>query len=152
MQNARQIEMALFRLRLGQKVNLEVRRGDEKLTYPVTVAERGDDPQRFADMVDPIKNMVRRLGILGIDIDTKVADMFPELRKKYGVVVAALTGDAAYTGDSLEGGDVIYAVNREPVTTVEALRQVLNSLKPTDPVVLQVERDSRLRYLTLTLE
>jgi hypothetical protein len=29
---------------------------------------------------------------------------------------------------------------------------VLNSLKPTDPVVLQVERDSRLRYITLTLE
>ncbi|MGA1995222.1 MAG: trypsin-like peptidase domain-containing protein [Bryobacteraceae bacterium] len=151
MQNARQLEMGLFRRRLGQKVNLEVERGDEKLTYPVTVAERDDDPQRFADMVDPIRNMVRRLGILGIDIDANVSDMFPELRKKYGVVVAARTGEAAYIGDSLEPGDVIYALNKEPVTSVEALKQVLNSLKPADPVVLQVQRDNKLRYVTLSL-
>ena len=39
----------------------------------VTTAERPDDPQRFADMVDPVKNMVNRLGILGIDIDQKIA-------------------------------------------------------------------------------
>ncbi|MGP8243228.1 MAG: trypsin-like peptidase domain-containing protein [Bryobacteraceae bacterium] len=151
-EDARQLEMALFRTRLGQKVNLEVQRGDEKLTYPVTVTETNDDPQRFADMVDPIKNVVNRLGILGIDIDTKVADMFPELRKQYGVVVAALTGGAAYIGDSLEPGDVIYALNQEPVTSVEALKQALNSLKPSDPVVLQVERDGKLRYVTLSPE
>jgi serine protease Do len=152
MQNARQLEMALFRLRLGQKVSVQVQRGDEKPVFSVTVVERENDPERFADMVDPIKNTVARLGILGIDIDAKVADMLPELRKKYGVVVAALTGQAAYIGDSLEPGDVIYALNQEPVTTVAALKQVLNSLKPTDPVVIQVERDSKLRYLTLSLE
>jgi S1-C subfamily serine protease len=77
--------------------------------------------------------------------------MFPELRKKYGVVVAARTGEAAYIGDSLEPGDVIYALNKEPVTSVEALKQVLNSLKPADPVVLQVQRDNKLRYVTLSL-
>jgi serine protease Do len=151
-ENARRLEVALYRMRLGQRVALEVKRGDERLTYPVTVVERDDDPQRFADMVDPIKNMVARLGILGINIDAKVSDMFPELRKKYGVVVAARTGQPAYIGDSLEPGDVIYALNQEPVTSVEALKQALNSLKPTDPVVLQVERESKLRYVTLTLE
>ena len=46
---------------------------------------------------------------------------------------------------------MIYALNKEPVTSVEALRQVLNSLKPTDPVVLQVQRDNKLRYVTLSL-
>ncbi|MGA2143504.1 MAG: trypsin-like peptidase domain-containing protein [Bryobacteraceae bacterium] len=152
LQNARELELALFRLRLGQKVDVQVQRGDEKPTFSVTVVERDDDPERFADMVDPIKNVVARLGILGIDIDAKVADMFPELRKKYGVVVAAITGGAAYIGDSLETGDVIYALNKEPITSVEALRQVLNSLKPTDPVVLQVERDGKLRFVTLSLE
>ena len=57
----------------------------------------------------------------------------------------------AYIGDSLEPGDVIYALNKEPVTSVEALKQVLNSLKPADPVVLQVQRDNKLRYVTLSL-
>ena len=151
-ENARRFEMALFRVQPGRKLSLEVQRGDQRLTYAVTVTEREDDPQRFADMVDPVKNTVARLGILGIDIDAKIADMFPELRKKYGVVVAARTGNAAYTGDSLEPGDVIYALNREPITSVDALRQALDHLKPTDPVVLQVERSSKLRYVILTPE
>ena len=32
-----------------------------------------------------------------------------------------------------------------------SLKQVLNSLKPADPVVLQVQRDNKLRYVTLSL-
>jgi len=152
MENARQFEVNLYRYRIGDKVNLEVLRGNSKLTYTVPVTEREDDPQRFADMVDPTKNLVHRLGILGVDIDAKVADMLPELRKKYGVVVAARAGDSPYVGDTLELGDVIFAVNDEPVTSVDALRKILDTFKDTEPLVLQVERESKLRYLTLTIE
>ncbi len=150
--DARQFEINLYRYRIGDKVTVEVLRGDSKLTYTVAVTEREDDPQRFADMVDPSKNLVPKLGILGINIDQKVADMLPELRKKYGVVVAARSGDSPYTGDALQLGDVIYSVNTSPVTSVDALRTILESVKDTDPLVLQVERDGKLRYLTLTIE
>ncbi|MEI9971271.1 MAG: hypothetical protein WDO73_04015 [Ignavibacteriota bacterium] len=40
------------------------------------------------DLVDPAKNLVNRLGILGIDVDEKVSGLLPDLRKHYGVVVA----------------------------------------------------------------
>ena len=152
MENARQFEVNLYRYRIGDKISLEILRGNSKLTYTVAVTEREDDPQRFADMVDPAKSLVPKLGVLGIDIDAKVADMLPELRKKYGVVVAARAGDSPYVGDNLELGDVIYSVNNEPVTNVDALRKVLDTFKDTDPLVLQIQRDSKLRYLTLTIE
>jgi S1-C subfamily serine protease len=74
------------------------------------------------------------------------------LRKKYGVVVAAAGGESPYSGDALKPGDVIYAVNTEPVTSVAALRKALDALKDTYPVVLQVERDGQLAYLTLEIE
>lgn len=115
------------------------------------IEEREDDPQRFADMVDPAKNTVSRLGILGIEIDRKIAAMLPELRKKYGVVVAARYGDSPYSGDSLVLGDVIYSVNT-PVTSVQALRAALDALKETDPLVMQVERRGRLLLVTMTIE
>ena len=152
MENARQFEVNLYRYRVGDKVNLEVLRGSSRLTYAVAVTEREDDPQRFADMVDPANNLVPKLGILGVDIDKKIAEMLPDLRKKYGVVVAARSGESVYSGDALRLGDVIYAVNTEPVTSVDALRKILDTLKDTDPLVLQVERDGKLRYLTLTSE
>jgi len=78
--------------------------------------------------------------------------MFPELRKKYGVVVAARSGESTYVGDTLQLGDVIYSVNNEPVTSVDALRAVLDTLKDTDPLVLQVQREGKLLYLTMTIE
>jgi len=152
MTNARQIDVNLYRYSVGQKVTLEILRQGSKFTFSVPVVQREDDPQRFADMVDPTKNLVPKLGILGITIDRKVAELLPELRNSYGVVVAARGGDSAYTGDSLQLGDVIYSVNTEIVTSVEALRAAIDNLKDTDPLVLQVERGGRLLYLTTTIE
>ena len=152
MENARQLEVNLYRYRVGQKVTVDVLRGKEQLSYPVAVIEREDDPERFADMVDPVKNIVPKLGILGIEIDKKVADLLPELRKQYGVVVAARSGDSPYSGDSLQLGDVIVAVNGTPVTSVAALKTEINKVKDTDPLVLQVQRSDRLMYLTMVVE
>jgi S1-C subfamily serine protease len=89
---------------------------------------------------------------LGISIDANIAAMVPDLRNSYGVVVSARGGDSPYSGDSLQLGDVIYAVNTEPVSSVEALRSALDGLKDSDELVLQIERDGRLMYLTMTME
>ena len=153
MQSARQLEVHLYRYAVGDKVKIEVMREQEKLTYSVAVVDRDeDDPQRFANLVDPEKNLVAKLGILGIDIDKTVAPLLPDLRKKYGVVVAAHSGESAYSGDALLPGDVIYAINTAPVSSVAILRAAVDKLKDTEPAVLQVEREGRLMFVTLEIE
>ena len=152
MENARQFDVNLYRYGVGQMVNIEVLRGKSHLTYPVEVTEREDDPERFADMVDPTKNTIAKLGILGIAIDQKIAQMLPDLRKQYGIVVAARSGESLYSGEGLELGDVIYSVNATPVTSIDALRSAIEALKEADPLVLQVERNGQLRYVTMTME
>jgi type II secretory pathway component PulC len=67
-------------------------------------------------------------------------------------VVAARAGQSLYTGDSLQLGDVIYSVNTVPVTSIEALRSAIDVFKDTDPLVLQVERNGRLLYVTMAIE
>lgn len=151
MEDARELEVALYRRALGEKVDIEVLRGTERLTFHVEVIEREDDPMRFADMVNPEKNIIARLGILGIDVDKRIAQMLPDLRMTYGVVVAARAAGSPYS-TTLDPGDVIHAVNNEPVTSVAALRQALDKRKTTDPTVLQIERDGRLMYLDLEPE
>jgi serine protease Do len=152
MENARQMEVSLYRYAVGSKIEIQVIRNGAKQSIQVTTAERRDDPQRFADLVDPAKNVVNRLGILGVDVDPKVAALLPGLRRDYGVVVAARGGDSSYAGDDLEVGDVIYAVNKMPVTDVASLRKALDALKDADSLVLQVERSGQLMYLTLEIE
>ena len=150
--NARQLEVDLYRYPVGAKVDLQIMRNGEKKVVQVATMERHGDPERFADMVDPAKNLVSRLGILGIDVDERVTSLLPDLRKHYGVVVAARGGDAAYSGDSLHLGDVIYELNNTPVTDVATLRKQLDQMKDTDAIVLQVEREGRLMYITLEIE
>jgi S1-C subfamily serine protease len=52
----------------------------------------------------------------------------------------------------LAQGDVIYAVNRKPVTRLGELRTMIEGFKPGDPVVLQLERRGELLYLAFTVE
>jgi serine protease Do len=152
MENARQMEVGLYRYPVGAKVDVLVVRNGVKKTVPVVTVEQADDPLRFADMVDPTRNLINRLGILGIDVDQKVAALLPDLREHYGVVVAARGGDSPYSGDSLQLGDVIYALNNSPVTDVASLRQQLDQLKDANALVFQVQRGGRLTYVTLETE
>lgn len=153
MMNARQFQTALYSIRLNQVIEVGVLRGTEKLTAKVTVSERDDDPFRFLDLVKPEESRVPKLGIVGVPITQEIAKVLPDTRMPYGIIVAARTGDAEYSGQGgLKLGDVIYSVNTTPVSTLEALRGAVDRLKITDPLVLQIERDGSLMYLTLSEE
>ncbi|HWZ33089.1 MAG TPA: trypsin-like peptidase domain-containing protein [Bryobacteraceae bacterium] len=152
MQDAPQLETAIYQMRLDDKVQLGVLRDSTKLEYTVPVTEREDDQNRFMDFVNPDDNLVPKLGILGIEISQKLSEMLPELRHEYGIVVAFRSPNAPFTGGPLEQGDVIYEVNRTPVITVKALRSTLESLKSGDTAVVQIQRSQKLLYLTLEFE
>jgi serine protease Do len=152
MQDAPQLETAIYQLRLEDKVQLSILRGDQKLEYTVPVTEREDDQNRFMDMVNPDDNLVPKLGILGIEINEKLSSMLPELRHEFGIVVAFRSPSPPFSGASLEQGDVIYEVNRSPVATVKSLKAALESLKAGDTAVLQIQRSEKLLYLTLEFE
>ena len=50
--------------------------------------------------------------------------------------------------NALEPADVIHAVNGKPVDSVESLRSTLEAIPDGAPMVLQVERDGLLSYVT----
>jgi serine protease Do len=153
MANARDFETALYSIALNQMVKIEALRGTQRVPVEVTVEERDDDPFRFLDLVKPEENRVVKLGIVGVPITKEIAQLLPETRKQYGVIVAARAGDAEYSGQGgLRPGDVIYTVNTTPVSSLESLRAAVDGLKATDPLVLQIERDGVLMYLTLSEE
>ncbi|HYM12866.1 MAG TPA: trypsin-like peptidase domain-containing protein, partial [Bryobacterales bacterium] len=152
MENARQLEVNLYRLPIRDKVALDVLRESGKLTIEVPVIERRNDPQRFADLVNPEDNLLPKLGILGIEIDRKIAALLPDLRIDSGIVVAARAAVSPYLGRELQAGDVIHGVNGVPVKSIAGLKTALDNVKPGAPLVLQIERDGRLMFVTLELE
>jgi serine protease Do len=123
-------------LRDGQKVELEV---------PVLVTHHSYD--QLTDLADAEKNLVPALGIVGIGITPRVADMVGSLRISSGVIVAAKAAEPSGFETPLQTGDVIHALNGQPVTSIDDLRADLKQIGPDAPVVLQVERDGHLLYV-----
>jgi serine protease Do len=148
-ENVRQFGTNLYRHAANAQVSLEVARADQRLTFDVPVVDRPDDPSRFLEMVDPQKNLVEQLDILGIDVDKHVGSVLGTLRIEGGVLVAATSGNAA---DRFETGDVIHAVNGSPVTSLADLRAAVATLTNGDPVVVQIERDGSLEFLAFEVD
>lgn len=152
MENGRQFDVNLYRRAVGDTVTLEVSRHGKTLKFPVAVAEREDDPTRFADLVSPDQNIVPQLGILAIDVDDKIASMLGTLRLPYGVLVAARSADSPATEHQLTAGDVIISLNSAPVKSLAELRSAVGRMPSRTPVVFQVQRQGELMYVALELE
>jgi serine protease Do len=107
---------------------------------------------RLADSLDPVKDLVPQLGILGVQINQRISAMVPDLRMASGVIVAARMAFGASVDSGLETGDVIHALNGATIISLEVLNAAIQELKPGDPVVLQIERDGSLQYLAFEME
>jgi serine protease Do len=146
--NVRDLSLQLYEYVIGNTVTLQVLRDQKKLALKVAVTEKLNDPVRFADLVNPDKNLVSKLAILGVTIDDKIRELLP-LRINHGILVAAFAGQPLYFGDAIHQGDVIHAVNGRDVASIEELRTQLDNMKNGQPIVLQAERNGSLNFLVL---
>jgi serine protease Do len=151
MENARQFRVNVYQRAVGDTISLETLRGSEKITQEVVVGERPDDPERFLQMVSPDANLVAKLGILGLDVDSKILPLLPPMRKPAGVLVAGRVAGLAQPDEGLMPGDLIISLNGESVKDLAALREALAKLKLGDAMVFQVQRTDRLTFVAFNL-
>lgn len=140
-----------FSLETGDNVHLDLLRGKDRFAFDVKVMEPPHDMDQIAALADPEKNLVPTLGILGVEIDKKIAALAPDLRDPFGILVAARAAGASVEVP-LNSGDVIRTLNGQPMTTLDRLRSALKALPPGAPVALQIQRDQKLLYLAFTLD
>jgi serine protease Do len=129
-----------------------VLRGAQKLTLQIPVKEDRSDVDQIADLSDPTKSLVNRLGIFGVELNEKLAADLPDLRRPTGVIVAALAANSLGVETDLQQGDVIHALNGKPIATLDDLRSGLRGVPSGTPTVLQIERDGALMYIAFELE
>jgi serine protease Do len=141
-----------FRLRdAAEPVQLVVLRGTSEETVRVVAVEERNEFDAVSATVDPQQNLVPELGILGVEIDARIAASAKGLRDTYGIVVIARAA-GAISDVPLLVKDVIRSVNGRPMFTLVGLQTMLRELKPGTPVTLQIQREDRLMYLTFVLD
>jgi serine protease Do len=149
-ENARQFGVNVYQ-KAEQTAVMEILRGGEKKTLKIAVRERPKDPDRLMSLAREDRNLVRRLGILALDLDEKVTPILPELRKLSGAVVAGALDDGP-AASTLTAGDVIYEINNRPVKGLKDLVDAVGALKPGQSVVLQIERLGQLQFVLVDID
>jgi serine protease Do len=144
--NLPRVSFIFLTLDNGQTVHLSVLRGKTQveLDVPVVVPKHGMDD--VSALADAEQNLVTELGILGLEVDDKVASMISGLRDPFGIIVAAKSAQATIDAPLMQG-DVIRTLNGEPMTTLDRLRTTLKALPAGAPLVLQIQRDGQLMYI-----
>lgn len=134
----------------GEQAKLDVLRGSDHVQLAVVLAEEPHKDDSLADVADPVKNLVRPLNILGVELTPDLAGSMPDLRIPTGVIVAARTLGSRTTEIPLQPGDVIHALNGTPITTLDGLREGLAKQKRGDAIALQIERYGQIFYVSFS--
>jgi S1-C subfamily serine protease len=127
-------------------------RGDAQLSIAVTPVEERDQLGAAALKADPTRNLVRELGVLGVEITPEIVSQATGLRDPYGVIVVGRAATPSGGAVPLQTYDIIRSINNRRVATLAALQESAAALRPGSPVTLQIQRDGRLLYLTFTIE
>ena len=147
------LSAALYLHRLDQVVKLEVLRGKERRTIYVPAVEQRDPMDQLMDAVNPENSLIQRLGVLAIDLTGDLGSkLSSSLRIPSGVVVVGRAADLITPDTGLQAGDVIHQLNTMPIDSVDTLRKIVGTLKTSDPVVFQIERDGGLMYVSSEME
>jgi serine protease Do len=136
----------------GDTVTLGLLRGTTVLAVNVSLVEDARSDDRLAALADPVTNSVPQLGIVGVDITDETAALITGLRITSGVLVAAREQALRDTANPLTAGDIIHSVNGFTVRSLDGLRAILDGFKARSRIVLQIERERRLRFVSTRIE
>jgi serine protease Do len=122
--------MSVLKSRLeGEMLTVTVKRGDEELTRSLTLVAE----------VPPYES-----GFLGI-LPERLADVSGGTRVRF------VFPDSPAARAKIEAGDRVVSLNKDAMLTAAALLDRVSRLRPGEKVILDVERDGRLRTVDVEL-
>ena len=150
-ENGRPLDVNLYRRPTGTTATLDVLRGAERLKLTVAVDERRDDPGRFEDLVTREQHLVPKLGVLAITLTDALREDLGLSSDDSGALVAGRASEVA-AEYGIQPGDLIVAVYRPRVRTLDDLRGTLAKLPARAACALQILRQGQYFYLAFEIE
>jgi S1-C subfamily serine protease len=123
-------------------------RGTETVSVTVLVGERPHLIDEALALADPDRSAIPKLGIIGVDVGDATAGLLPAPRISSGVFIVARIDDLSGNEVPLVAGDVIHALDGFAVRSLDGLRVLIDDAKAGTELVLQLERNGQLQFVT----
>jgi serine protease Do len=165
--NILELRRLVSQVELDKKVEVQVTRKGKPVTLSATIKEQpanyqlaralpppGAPGPQAPSPNEPDTDQPEQPNGGGVLDSIEVRELTPELGQRLGVpasvrgVVIAQVG-SELAGGQLRAGDVIEAVNQEPVTSVQEYQQAIQSLDPSQPQVLSVCRQRSRSFVVV---
>jgi len=131
---------------IGEKSSVTVVRNGAEKHLTVTIAELpGDDGAGE----NPSKPAEGKWGLQLQNLTPQIAQQLG-VKQDQGVLVAGVQPGSPADKSSINAGDVILEVNRQPVKTVDDVMRALSKAGDKDSVLLLVQRDQKSRFVALS--
>ena len=143
---------ALYLHPADEVLKIDVLRGATPMSFHVSVKVYHETIGDLADIPGLQKSLVRKLNIFVADLDGEVKPLLRDTRSDAGVVVVAQVSGANAVDTGLQTGDIIRAFDRTALQTTSQFQTLVRHARSGDPVVLQVERNGKLQYLSFEME
>ena len=143
------LQGALYTHPSEMPADVEVLRGEQKLSFEFNLLTHTHALDQLATATQPQQVVIRQLGVVAATVDQQVVTMVGrQLREPSGALVVARTIAAAAIDSDLQPGDIIHTLNLTRVTKLEELLEALSTVHPGDFVVMQIERQGQLQFMT----
>ena len=131
----------------GTEAEVVVSRNGKRKTFEVTLdaLQSDEDGNLVASADEGRQSNALGLSVEGISEERRRSLGDPD----GGVIITAVENDAAYRA-GLRRGDIILAVNNQPVEDLESFEEITEDLPAGKAVALRVMRDGVTRYLAYT--
>ena len=151
---------------VGQTITLKVIREGETIDVDLTLRARPGSSTSEETLQPEEIDSGAWLGISGLSINTDVAIEMDLPDDTAGVLIQTITADSPADTAGLRGsykpvdingqevmvgGDIIQRIDRESVTSIEELVDIISTKEPGDDVVLSVLRDGQTLTIDVTL-
>jgi serine protease Do len=161
--DGRELQRVVGTLPLKKPVEVTVVRDGKTLVIPVTVEEQPDnyghanrqtDPGRApkSDQTDDIAE--DKVGIEVTDLTPELAERFKYKESAKGVVITGVKAGSSAAEAGVSKGMLITKIDKKPVTTATAARELLEKASLQKGVLLQVQypQDGGSAYIVLKAE
>ncbi len=128
----------------GKTVKLKLIRNNREMELKVKIGEMKEEVA-----VSGGEKQETELGMQVVDVDSPDAKMY-NISIKKGVVVTNVESSSPAGDAGIQPGDVIIGIGNKEIGDISDFRKAIQVLKKGKPVIFQIQRGERKRYVALT--
>ncbi|MEQ8848445.1 trypsin-like peptidase domain-containing protein [Botrimarina sp.] len=160
-ERALDVERALLGRRIGENVELAVRRGEQQVDLRLAVARRGDAPARqatarVAAATEAAAGGDKAWSVLGLRLEQEPSRTFQQRQSRYrgGMRVTDVRVDGPAAAKGIRTGDILVGMHRWETASDDDVRYIVNneSLSDLGEVKFYVLRGAETLYGAMRIE